>query len=265
MNELIAAALAAITPLGRTLTVAIARSKTPDTAHRIGAMILNLGGPASPVLSVVPAARALTGTAAARFDLIGVDTRFAGRSTPIDCHWPGSWLPRSAGVGTRQLRVAGPGRQAALAEWAAWAAARDSQYHLGATAGAVLGTVNRVYAASARQPLVVGPYRIDDTVVPAVIVNLLTDDTDNGNLASTVGELAKAAAGAPAQATDAVAEIVSSVLTGDQSAVQSPQTAVQCADAAVPRDPRWYWRDIQAHRAESPIFERCTVRSPAPA
>jgi pimeloyl-ACP methyl ester carboxylesterase len=280
------------------------------------------------------------GAAGARFDLIGMDPRFAGRSTPIDCHWPVGWLPRSAGadrasfdrmvalnrdlagrctddrlryastanqardmdtiradlgdaklsylgysygsylgavytqlfprradrvvldsaldpssVGTRQLRTAAPGRLAALAEWAAWAAARDGQYHLGATAAAVLGTVNRVYAASARRPLAVGPYRIDDTVVPAVLEQLLTDDTDNGNLAVTVGELAKAAAGRPAQATDAVAEAAASLLTGDQSAVHSAQTAIQCADASVPRDPQWYWRDIQAHRARSPIFE----------
>jgi pimeloyl-ACP methyl ester carboxylesterase len=327
-------------PRGRTLTVAVARSKAPDSAHRIGAMILNLGGPASPVLSVVPAARAVIGDAGARFDLIGMDPRFSGRSTPIDCHWPGSWLPRSAGadresfermvalsrdlarrctddrlryaatanqardmdtvraglgdaklsylgysygsylgavytqlfpqradrivldsaidpslVGTRQLRTTGPGRQAALAEWAAWAAARDSQYHLGTTTSAVLGTVDRAYAASARRPLALGSLRIDDTVLPAVIANLLADDTDNGDLAVTVGEFAKAAAGQPAQATDAVAEVASSVLTGDQSAVHSPQTAIQCADAAVPRDPQWYWRDIQAHRAGSPIFE----------
>jgi pimeloyl-ACP methyl ester carboxylesterase len=327
-------------PHGRSITVAIARSKAPDAGHRTGAMIINLGGPASPVLSIVPAARAVVGAAGARLDMIGMDVRFSGRSTPIDCHWPGSWLPRSAGagresfdrmvalsrdlarrctddrlryastanqardmdairaglgdaklsylgysygsylgavytqlfpqradrivldsaldpatVGTLQLRTTAPGRQAALAEWAGWAAARDGQYHLGATTQAVLATIDRVYAASAKHPLAVGPYRIDDTVLPAVIVNLLTDDTDNGNLAITVGEFVKAAAGRPAQATDTVAEIASSVLTGDQSAVHSPQTAVQCADAAVPRDPRWYWRDIQAHRAASPIFE----------
>jgi pimeloyl-ACP methyl ester carboxylesterase len=327
-------------PRGRTITVAIARSKAPDAAHRIGAMIINLGGPASPVLSVVPLARDAMGDAAARLDLIGMDPRFAGRSTPIDCHWPANWLPRSAGAdrasfdrmvalnrdlarrctddrlryaatanqardmdtiraglgdaklnylgysygsylgavytqlfprhagrivldsaidpdshGTDQLRTTAPGRQAALAEWAAWAAARDAQYHLGATAGDVLATVNRVYAAAARHPLAVGPYALDDTVVPAVIVNLLTDDTDNGNLAATMVELVKAAAGAPAEATDAVTEEATSLLTGDGSAVHSAQTAIMCADAPVSRDPNWYWRDIEAHRAASPIFE----------
>jgi pimeloyl-ACP methyl ester carboxylesterase len=327
-------------PRGRTITVAIARSKAPDAAHRIGAMIINLGGPASPVLSVVPLARAAMGEAGARFDLIGMDPRFSGRSTPIDCHWPADWLPRSAGAdrqsfekmvalnrdlagrctddrlryaatanqardmdmiraalgdaklsylgysygtylgavytqlfprhagrivldsaidpaahGTDQLRATAAGRQAALAEWAAWAAARDAEYHLGATTDAVLATVHRVYAASARHPLKVGPYALDDTVVPAIIVQLLSDDTDNGNLATTVAELVKAAAGAPAEPTEAVTEVATSLLTGDGSALHSAQTAIMCADAAVPRDPSWYWRDIQAHRAASPIFE----------
>jgi pimeloyl-ACP methyl ester carboxylesterase len=327
-------------PHGRTITVAIARSKAPDTAHRIGAMIINLGGPASPVLSVVPLAREAMGDTGARFDLIGMDPRFAGRSTPIDCHWPTGWLPRSAGAdrasfdrmvalnrdlagrctddrlryastanqardmdtiraalgdpklsylgysygtylgavytqlfprhagrivldsaidpaarGTQQLRSTAPIRQAALAEWAGWAAARDDQYHLGATADAVLATVDRVYAASARHPLAVGPYALDDTVVPAVIADLLADDTDNGNLAITVGELAKAAAGRPAEPTDAITAEATSLLTGDDSAVHSAQTAIMCADSAVSHDPNSYWRDIQAHRAGSPIFE----------
>jgi pimeloyl-ACP methyl ester carboxylesterase len=327
-------------PRGRTITVAVARSKATDPAHRIGAMIINLGGPASPVLSVVPLAREAMGDAGARFDLIGMDPRFAGRSTPIDCHWPAGWLPRSAGAdrasfdrvvaldrdlagrctddrlryastanqardmdtiraelgdaklsylgysygtylgavytqlfprhagrivldsaidpaahGTRQLLSTAPLRQAALAEWAGWAAARDDQYHLGATADAVLATVNHVYAASAKHPLAVGPYALDDTVVPAVLADLLADDSDNGNLAITVGELAKAAAGQPAQPTDAITAEATSLLTGDDSAVHGAQTAIMCADAAVPRDPNVYWRDVQAHRAGSPIFE----------
>jgi pimeloyl-ACP methyl ester carboxylesterase len=327
-------------PRGRTITVAIARSKAPDTAHRVGPMIINLGGPASPVLSVVPLARDAMGAAGARFDLIGMDPRFSGRSTPIDCHWPAGWLPRSAGAdresfdrmvalnrdlarrctddrlryastanqardmdtiraalgdaklsylgysygtylgavytqlfpqhagrivldsaidpaahGTQQLRTTAPIRQAALAEWAAWAAARDDQYHLGATADAVLATVDHVYAAAARHPLAVGPYALDGTVVPAVIADLLADDGDNGNLAITMGELAKAAAGQPALPTDAITAAATSLLTGDDSAVHSAQTAIMCADAAVPRDPNFYWRDVQAHRAGSPIFE----------
>ncbi|EEP70441.1 hydrolase [Micromonospora sp. ATCC 39149] len=86
-------------PRGRTITVAIARSKATDTAHYAGPLIFNLGGPANPVLSTVPLAREGLGAAGAKFDIIGMDIRFSGRSTPIDCGWPVSWLPRSAGAG----------------------------------------------------------------------------------------------------------------------------------------------------------------------
>jgi pimeloyl-ACP methyl ester carboxylesterase len=330
-------------PHGRTITVAIARSRGADTAHRIGSMIINLGGPATPVLRIVPDARAAMGELGERFDLIGMDPRFAGRSTPIDCQWPVHWLPRSAGAdragfdamvsltrdlakrcgrtegalipyastanlardmdtvraalgeaklsylgysqgtylgavyaqlfpgradrmvldsaidpalsGTRVLRDAAPGREAGLREWAAWAAARDADYHLGATAEAVLSTVRRLYAASARHPLPVGSYAVDDTILPALILTPLTDDSGNGELADVVGVIARAADGQPAAPTEEMAQTLASLVDGAGSATHSAQTAILCGDAAVSRDPEVYWRDIQAHRATSPLFE----------
>jgi len=330
-------------PHGRSITIAIARSRGSDTARRIGSMIINLGGPANPVLSIVPDARAAMGATGERFDLIGMDPRFAGRSTPIDCHWPANWLPRSAGTdragfnamvsltrdlarrcgraegallpyastanmardmdmiraalgeprlsylgysqgsylgavytqlfpgradrivldsaidpalsGTRTLRNTASGREAQLREWANWAAARDNEYHLGATADAVLATVQRVYAASARRPLAVGSYAVDDAIVPALIVSPLTDDTSNGELAEVVGILTRSAEGEPVAPTEEMADILASLVDGAGSATRSAQTAILCGDAAVSRDPETYWRDIQAHRAESPLFE----------
>jgi pimeloyl-ACP methyl ester carboxylesterase len=330
-------------PHGRTITVAIARSRGSDTAHHIGPMIINLGGPASPVLDSVPLARAAMGATGERFDLIGMDPRFAGRSTPVDCKWPAYWLPRSAGAdragfdamvaldrefagrcgsaerkllrhastanmardmdeiraalgepklsylgysqgsylgavytqlfsrradrmvldsaidpalsGTRVLRNAAAGREAGLREWAAWAAARDADYHLGETADAVLATVRRVYAASARRPLTVGAYAVNDTLLPALIVTPLTDDTENGELATVVGVLARAADGQPAEPTEGMTETLASLVDGVGSATHTAQTAILCGDAAVARDPEVYWRDIQRHRASSPLFE----------
>ncbi len=330
-------------PTGRTITVAIARSRGSDTAHRIGSMIINLGGPASPVLDSIPLARAAMGSTGERFDLIGMDPRFAGRSTPVDCHWPAYWLPRSAGAGragsdamvslsrdlagrcgrkeqellrhastanmardmdtiraalgeprlsylgysqgsylgavytrlfprqagrivldsavnpalpgVRGLRDTGPGREAQLREWATWAAARDADHHLGVTADAVLGTVRRIYAASARRPLTVGPYAVDDTLVPALIVTPLSDDTENGKLADVVRVLARAADGMPVEPTEEMATTLASLVDGVGSATHTAQTAILCGDAAVPRDPEVYWRDVQRHRASSPLFE----------
>jgi pimeloyl-ACP methyl ester carboxylesterase len=157
--------------------------------------------------------------------------------------------------GTRSLRTAGPGREAALREWAAWAATRDAEHHLGTTAQAVLDTVHRVYAASARRPLRVGDWPVDDTVLPGLLLGPLTDDVENDELAAMVAVLAEAAAGRPAEPTPAMAERLAALLTGAESALHSAQTAILCGDAPVPRDPEWYWRDLQAHRAASPLFE----------
>jgi pimeloyl-ACP methyl ester carboxylesterase len=85
-------------PGGRTTTVAIARIAASDQAGRIGPMIINLGGPAISPFPLLADASAVMGATGARFDLIAMDPRFTGRSAPIDCGWPESWLPRSAGA-----------------------------------------------------------------------------------------------------------------------------------------------------------------------
>jgi len=84
-------------PGRRTITVAISRLAADPSARKIGAMIINLGGPATPVLSSVVLARQAMGATGARFDLVGMDQRLSGRSTPLDCHWRAGWLPRGAG------------------------------------------------------------------------------------------------------------------------------------------------------------------------
>ncbi|MFE7357274.1 hypothetical protein ACFU8Q_30040 [Streptomyces sp. NPDC057543] len=83
-------------PGGRTITVAISRLKATDTAHRVGPLLLNDGGPAGPSLHVPLTKSEVMGEVADRYDLIGMDPRFVGRSTPLDCGWDlGSALFRS--------------------------------------------------------------------------------------------------------------------------------------------------------------------------
>jgi hypothetical protein len=84
-------------PGGRVITIAISRLAAVPSAKKIGPMIINLGGPATPVLADVVLAREAMGATGARFDLIGMDQRFSGRSTPINCRWSADWLPRGAG------------------------------------------------------------------------------------------------------------------------------------------------------------------------
>ncbi|MEU0402836.1 alpha/beta hydrolase [Streptomyces sp. NPDC006197] len=90
-------------PGGRTITVAISRLKATDTAHRVGPLLLNDGGPAGPGLHMPLAKAEAMGEVAARYDLIGMDPRFVGRSTPLDCGWD---------IGSAPLRSAGADRTA---------------------------------------------------------------------------------------------------------------------------------------------------------
>jgi pimeloyl-ACP methyl ester carboxylesterase len=331
-------------PGGKTMKIAISRLKATDAAHDAGPLIFNLGGPGIPNLTSVLGAQQAMGAPSAQFDLIGMDTRLTGRSTPIDCNWPAAWQPRSAGasrrsfdrmvalsrdlaarcaqrhgsvlpdaatadsardmdvvraaLGARKLNYVGysygsylgavytqlfarnagrivldsaidpaqPGllgqqgraaaSEAALGQWAAWAAQHDSTYHLGATPHGVLFTVTRVYQASARHALRVGAYNVDDTVVAGLLIDPLSDDSDasNAQLATWVQVLEQAAADGSAQPAPDLAASLATLLTGAASAQHSGQTAIQCADAPVSRNPETYWRDIQAHRAAQPLF-----------
>ncbi|MGW2113286.1 alpha/beta hydrolase [Streptomyces sp. NPDC001948] len=75
-------------PHGRTITVAISRLKATDTRHRIGSLMVNPGGPGGPGLGTGLAVRPVMKETGARYDLIGMDPRFTGRSTPLDCGLP---------------------------------------------------------------------------------------------------------------------------------------------------------------------------------
>ncbi len=326
------------------MTVWISRITATDTAHRTGPLVLNLGGPGIPVLgSVVDAASAM-GATGARFDLIGMDVRFTGRSTPVDCGWPSTWIPRSTGADRagfdrmvalsadlahrctarygRSLRNAstanaardmdivraalgerslsflgysygsylgatyaqlfprhtnrivldsaidpgdpgihvrgdnGPVREAALREWETWAATHDPEYRLGSSPAAVRALIDRVYRTAADRPLRIGRYRVDDTVVPALLVDPLSDDGDAGNeqLARYVRALADALTGRTVRPAPDLDDALAGILTGRNSRFHSGQTAISCADQPVPRDIAWYRRDIQRRRAAAPLF-----------
>jgi pimeloyl-ACP methyl ester carboxylesterase len=88
-------------PGGRTITVAVSRLKATDTGHRIGAMLLNGGGPGGQSIDMPLAVKDTMGAVGRRYDLIGMDPRFVARSTPLDCHWPTGSFIRSAGPDRR--------------------------------------------------------------------------------------------------------------------------------------------------------------------
>ena len=81
-------------PDGEQITIGLNRLPARDPAHRIGSLIFNPGGPGGAASPVV--AREASGTPvftpAVRdhFDLIGMDPRGTGTSTPVRCD-PGVW------------------------------------------------------------------------------------------------------------------------------------------------------------------------------
>ncbi|WP_037895905.1 alpha/beta fold hydrolase [Streptomyces sp. NRRL S-920] len=74
-------------PGGRTITVALSRLRATDSAHRVGPLLLNNGGPGGPGLDMPLLVGETMGKVARKYDLIGMDPRFVGRSTPLDCGW----------------------------------------------------------------------------------------------------------------------------------------------------------------------------------
>jgi hypothetical protein len=85
-------------PGGRVITIAISRLAAVPSAKKIGPMIINLGGPATPVLADVVLAREAMGATGARFDLIGMDQRFSGRgpSSRLCTTASSTWAARRA-------------------------------------------------------------------------------------------------------------------------------------------------------------------------
>ena len=84
-------------PGGRGITVAMSRLPATDRAHRLGTLLLNTGGPGGSGLGDVLPLRDWLRDAGARYDLIGMDPRFVGRSTALDCDWPVSTWIRAGG------------------------------------------------------------------------------------------------------------------------------------------------------------------------
>lgn len=75
-------------PEGRTITVAMSRLGATDPARRHGTLLYNPGGPGVPAMYLALQLRQAEPVVAARYDVIGMDPRFVGRSTLLNCHWP---------------------------------------------------------------------------------------------------------------------------------------------------------------------------------
>lgn len=64
-------------------------------------LLLNPGGPGDPAMGLAAVMKTSALGLAARFDMVGMDPRFTGRSTSLACHWTTDNAMRSAGPGRR--------------------------------------------------------------------------------------------------------------------------------------------------------------------
>ncbi|WP_214322793.1 alpha/beta hydrolase [Nonomuraea sediminis] len=151
--------------------------------------------------------------------------------------------------GPRLLSRAAPAIDAALRRWASWAASRHKEYGLGSTREAVLATVEKIN----RQPVTIGGYRVDSSVVALWLMGRLYDDGPQAS--ATLAKEARALSHAGKTPPPAsFQEFLDGLFTGAGEASDRAGTAILCADRAAPRDPEIYYRDIQRHRSAEPLF-----------
>ncbi len=73
-------------PAGPTTTLTIARRQATDPAHRLGALLVNPGGPGGSAVDFTFGATGFFGEdVRKRFDIVGMDPRGVGRSSPVLC------------------------------------------------------------------------------------------------------------------------------------------------------------------------------------
>ncbi|MFD1936923.1 alpha/beta hydrolase [Nonomuraea mangrovi] len=329
-------------PGGRTIKVAMSRLTATDPARRRGTLLYNPGGPGVPAMSLTLLVKKAAPAVAARYDLIGMDPRFVGRSTPLNCAWPtiavgsagpdrrtfdrgvalardlaarcgrhrdalpyastrntardmdviraalgeprlsylgssyGTYLgavylqlfPRRADrvvldsavntdlFGPDLTSTQGPALAAVLENWAAWTARHHRRYRLGDSVTAVLAAVNRIDHAVTRAPLKVGRHRVDARVLPVILFGVTAGDSEESyaGFAADLRVLHDAARGLTVTPTPTLDAVLTGLSSPDADGSVSAQTAIMCADRAAPRDPETYYRDIQAHRADEPLF-----------
>lgn len=126
-------------PDGDTIKVAVLRVPARKQSQRIGALVVNPGGPGGSGVDYAKAADFIVGSGVRqRFDVVGFDPRGVGRSAPIDCL---SDSELDEFLGAEQTPDDDAEEQAFAAN------AKDFAEKCGANAGPLLGHVSTVDAA----------------------------------------------------------------------------------------------------------------------
>lgn len=150
----------------------------------------------------------------------------------------------------------GAPNEAAFDAWAAWAADRDDQYHFGTTGSAVRATITDLIGRSARRPIRIGGDAVSVHVLPMLVFDGIVDARKYPVLADELRQITDAANGLPVQPGKELKRALDDYLHPAPDAPESgpAQAMILCGDAPAPRDPSWYWRNIEASRATEPMF-----------
>ncbi|MGW0640592.1 alpha/beta hydrolase [Nocardia salmonicida] len=151
------------------------------------------------------------------------------------------------------IRAMGPVNEAAFDRWAGWVAAHNTEFRFGADRSAVRGTVQDMVRRANDMPIRIGEFTVDEHSLPMVLYRGLDDPRNYPLLARQLRQLADAADGMEVRPEPELAASLAFMLTA-QPRDYSPALAVLCGDVEVPRDPAWYWRNIEASRADQPLF-----------
>lgn len=148
----------------------------------------------------------------------------------------------------------GIGTEAAFDEWAAWAAWRDDEYHLGRTGMQIRAKVTAL--VHTRRPVVVGKYRIDSATMPWVLQSALGDESDRDLMARNVRTLLDAAAGKPIQPAEELLGFLQQFYETNPvfSRFAAASLSYTCNDNGWPRGTAQYWRDVQRDHVTQPLF-----------
>ncbi|WP_378732828.1 alpha/beta hydrolase [Nocardia brasiliensis] len=155
--------------------------------------------------------------------------------------------------GSGESLTKGASSEAALDDWAAWAAGQDARYHLGTTAAEVRSRIEGLVRRVTERPIDVSGHTVDGSLLPLLLYFPLHSYYVNDSYAVLVRQLLDAADGRPV--TLGPGDWLTAYFdTADTEVNSSAEAAIECGDAGVPRDPQWYWTNIERARATQPIF-----------
>ncbi|WP_051179408.1 alpha/beta hydrolase [Nocardia concava] len=143
----------------------------------------------------------------------------------------------------------GPINEYALDDWAKWAARHDDEYHFGATPEQVRGFIEDLIRRAAGHEIYGSGYLVDEHTIPMMLLALLPNPKLNTNLADVVRMVDSGVSGGPIDMDALKAKIIAAVPL-DAAAM----AAIMCGDRAAPRDPAWYYANVEAARPSQPVF-----------